>query len=211
MSVIKQELGKEGGREDRQLGDDKGAKEGGGEGFGCSHRPPSPPASTESDVQSATNVPSALTQFSAPIYHSRQLPDNVKEAFPASAQAKCTQEGEALQAAQDRAAKESSYRSASSTVQQAAKMTFSSKQSSYQLIVNQMHSSLRNVFRNCFPRRTKNCFCYHLSFGSSRRHRRWVTMLLCSKVQDFAKSVSLLKIIKIIIIKSTGYRKRSTV
>lgn len=36
-------------------------------------------------------------------------------------------------------------------------------------------------------------------------------MLLCSKVQDFAKSVSLLKIIKIIIIKSTGYRKCSTV
>lgn len=35
-------------------------------------------------------------------------------------------------------------------------------------------------------------------------------MLLGSKVQDFAKSVSLLKIIKIII-KSTGYRKCSTV
>lgn len=34
-------------------------------------------------------------------------------------------------------------------------------------------------------------------------------MLLGSKVQDFAKSVSLLKIIKII--KSTGYRKCSTV
>lgn len=86
-------------------------------------------------MQSVTNAPSAVTQFSAPIYHSRQLPDTVKEAFPASAQTKCAQEGEALQAAQDKAAKESSYRSASSTVQQAAKMAFSSKYRNYQLII----------------------------------------------------------------------------